>query len=212
MNEAIAIFQKSVQVVCLFGLVAIFAAYLGVLMYRTFGDVLRDTRLPLLALMPLFLISLHDAYSKSGGSVTPRAIVYWDEGIHDDGSSLDTNDWHTVNFKWRYDEWVIPTSVVSIRAFDKDGVYTNEIPVESGQLVANNIPIAEKQASVFMERESTNYFYYVEHSYIPDAPVVTNGVYHIQCVDGKDVWVPIGLTIREGNRIISPQITEESDE
>jgi hypothetical protein len=132
--------------------------------------------------------------------------------VSDDGTSLDTNDWHTVNFKWKYDEWVIPASVVSIRAFDKDVVYTNEIPVESCQLVANNIPISEKQASVFMERESTNYFYYVEHSYIPDAPVVTNGVYHIHAVGTNNVWVPIGLKIFDDSRIISPNKGDNNEQ
>jgi hypothetical protein len=55
-----------------------------------------------------------------------------------------------------------------------------------------------------MELDATNYLYFAEQSFIPDVPVVTNGVYHLHCIGGENVWVPIGAKIYDGVECISP--------
>lgn len=136
---------------------------------------------------------------------TPKAIIVaWDDGLHDAGTKVDTNDLRAITFKWTYDDWIPNVATVSIKAYDIHTV--NPDPnVDRGFYVCNGVPITDKTAMVLMETDATNYCYFVSQSYIPDVPVVTNGVYHIHAVGTNNVWVPIGLKIFEDSRIISPQ-------
>lgn len=133
---------------------------------------------------------------------TSTAKVYWDEGLRDAGTAIDTNDLRQITFKWSYEDWVPSVATVSGYAWDKSietpTDFDGSIPIFSG------VPVTDRQATVLMEQDATNYVFYVEQSYIPDAPVVTNGVYHIHAVGTNKVWIPIGLTIRDDFHIISP--------
>lgn len=133
-----------------------------------------------------------------------KAIIVWDDGLHDAGTEVDTNDLRTITFRWTYDEWIPNVATVSIKAYDIHTV--NQDPtVDRGFYVCNEAPITDRTAMVLMETDVTNYCFFVSQSYIPDAPVVTNGAYHIHAVGTNNVWVPIGLKIFEDSRIISPQ-------
>lgn len=133
---------------------------------------------------------------------TPKAEVYWDDGLRDNGTEVDTNNLQQITFRWIREDWVPPVAVVHGYAWHRSvGTPTgfdNSIPIFS------NVPVTDQQAIVMMEQDATNYVFYVEQSYIPDAPVVTNGVYHIHAVGTNNVWIPIGLTIRDDFHIISP--------
>lgn len=130
-----------------------------------------------------------------GGTKTPS--VTWDEGLHDSGSEIDTNDFRYVTFKWTYDPWIPDVATFKI------SYVTRENPENEPVLLAS-CPITDLLLSVVMESDATNYLFFAEQSFIPDVPVVTNGVYHIQCVGGTNVWVPIGLRIYDGERSIAP--------
>jgi hypothetical protein len=141
-----------------------------------------------------------------GGTKPPiiKAIIVWDDGLHDAGTKVDTNDLRNITFRWTYDDWIPNVATVDIKAYDIHTV--NQDPtVDRGFYVCNGVPITDRTAMVLMETDATNYCYYVSQSYIPDAPVVTNGVYHIHAVGTNNVWVPIGLKIFKDSRIISPR-------
>lgn len=135
---------------------------------------------------------------------TPKAIIMWDDGLHDAGTKVDTNDLRNITFKWTYDDWIPNVATVSIKAYDIHTVNPDPT-VDRGFYACNGVPITDRTAMVLMETDATNYCFYVSQSYIPDAPVITNGVYHIHAVGTNNVWVPIGLKIFEDSRIISPQ-------
>ena len=140
-----------------------------------------------------------------GGSKAIKPVIYFDSGLIDNGTDVNTNDMHTVYFRWGVESWVPPISLVKITAYDRNLVKTPaDIVNYTGDIVAENIPVLYGEANVYMENEFTNYTFFVEHSYMPDAPIVTNGVYHIQAVGGEKIWIPIGLTIKDDLHIISP--------
>ena len=205
MKEFAEIFGTTVLYVGIGGLVALAASVLIVAVKDPISDFMRDNdTFHVLLLTAMCLIGLHDAFSKSGGTVTPKAIIVWDDGLHDAGTKVDTNDLRNITFRWTYDDWIPNVATVDIKAYDIHTV--NPDPnVDRGFYVCNGVPITDKTAMVLMETDATNYCFYVSQSYIPDAPVVTNGVYHIHAVGTNNVWVPIGLKIFEDSRIISPQ-------
>lgn len=138
------------------------------------------------------------------GTKPPVLSVAWDEGLHNNSSYIYTNDLQRVHFAWTYDNWIPPRATVSIEAIEKDAVTTNMTLVATA-------PITDLSVEVIMERDATNYLFWVSQSFIPDVPVVTNGVYHVHCVGGTNVWVPIGLTINENGRPVSPPHTFLND-
>ncbi len=139
-----------------------------------------------------------------GGTKPPVLSVAWDEGLHNNSSYIYTNDLQRVHFAWTYDNWIPPRATVSIEAIEKDAVTTNMTLVATA-------PITDLSVDGIMERDVTNYLFWVSQSFIPDVPVVTNGVYHVHCVGGTNVWVPIGLTINENGRPVSPPHTFLND-
>jgi hypothetical protein len=132
---------------------------------------------------------------------TPRATVYHDEGLINVSYKIDTNDLRMITFTWGKEEWVPYMAIVKGYVWDKNSSYVGDF--DNGTLIFN-VPIMDETVNVIMESDATNYVYYLEQSFIPDAPVVTNGVYHIHSVGGNNIWMPIGLTIKEDSRIISP--------
>ena len=135
------------------------------------------------------------------GTKPPEFNITWDTGLHNNGSAIDTNELHHISVAWTYDSWIPPRSTFTFSAIPRDAESTNEL------FVVASVPITDLSFEAYMEREATNYLYFAEHSYIPDVPVVTNGVYHVHCVGGTNIWVPIGLTIRNGATTISPPQT-----
>ena len=128
----------------------------------------------------------------------PQFNITWDMGLHNNGSAIDTNNLYHITVAWTYEAWIPPRSTLTFSAIPKDAESTNEL------FVVATAPITDLSFEAYMEREATNYLYFAEHSYIPDVPVVTNGVYHVHCVGGTNVWVPVGVTIRRGATTISP--------
>ncbi len=126
-----------------------------------------------------------------GGTKPVRLSVTWDEGLHDAGSSVSTNDACEVTIRWTYEQWIPPVSTVTVSA----------MPIGSTNLAeVASAPIADLAVTARMDMAATNYAYLVTHSYVPEPAVRTNGVYHIDCFDTTNrVWVPRGVVItRDG--------------
>lgn len=183
---------------CLSGLLTIFLCYIISIVCNAFKIVSRGKYYA-------SMFGLMFGTMMVGGTKTdiPKALIYWDDGLHDAGTKVDTNDLRNITFKWTYDDWIPSIATVSIKAYDIHTVNPDPT-VDRGFYVCNGVPITDRTAIVLMETDATNYCYYVSQSYMPDAPVVTNGVYHIHAVGTNKVWVPIGLKIFEDSRIISP--------
>ena len=129
-------------------------------------------------------------------------LITWDDGLHNNGSVIDTNDLRRVELRWTFDEWIPSVATFTLSAIEKDT--PNPDPSQDRLFVVGSCPISDGAMSVVMEHEATNYLFFAEQSFIPDAPVVTNGVYHIQCVGGTNVWIPVGLRIYDGERSVAP--------
>lgn len=198
MKELFDIFSLSVLWVGLIGLALIVA--IGVFCLCKDAWTIYRLSKKRLIMIPLAVGAIIVGGTKPEGK--PKAQIYWDDGLRDNGSEIDTNDLRRITFKWAREDWVPAVAVVRGYAWHNSvGTPTgfdNSIPIFS------NVSVTDGQAIVMMEQDATNYVYYVEQSYIPDAPVVTNGVYHIHAVGTNSVWIPIGLTIKEDSRIISP--------
>lgn len=138
-----------------------------------------------------------------GGTKPPTLFIQWDEGLHNNGSYIDTNDLRRVEVRWTYDAWIPNVATFTLSAIEIDTV--NEDPTSNRLVKVATVPITDCALSAIMAREATNYLFFAEQSFIPDAPVVTNGVYHIKCVGGNNVWVPIGLKIYGDGETISPR-------
>lgn len=197
MRELFDIFSLSVLYVGLFGLAVLVA--IGVFcLCKDAWTIYRQSK-NLLIMIPLAIGAIIVGGTKPS---TPKAQVYWDEGLRDNGTEIDTNNLQQITFRWTREDWVPPVAVVRGYAWHKSvGTPTG---FDNSITIFSNVPVTAGQAIVMMEQDATNYVYYVEQSYIPDAPVVTNGVYHIHAVGTNSVWIPIGLTIKEDSRIISP--------
>lgn len=203
MKEAILrfseIFASGVMFVGLFGLTSMFVYYISKLMFRS-ANIISKGR-------SVFATSLMILIATIVGGTKPdhnKVIIHWDSGFKNYGYDINTNDLRNITFKWDYENWVPSIAKVDIRAYDMHTVNPDPY-VDRGFYVCNNVPITDKSVSVYMETDVTNYCFYVSQSYIPDAPVITNGVYHISAVGTNNVWIPIGLQIFEDSRIISPQ-------
>lgn len=125
-----------------------------------------------------------------GGSKPIRPLVVWDEGLSDDGTAVDADNPRMVEFRWRYASWVPSTATVTVEASGRlsaDGT--------NGIWVVGTAGVTNRALAVVMPSDATNYHYFVEQSYIPDAPVVTNGVFHLRCWGNRDAWVPKGVTV-----------------
>lgn len=144
-----------------------------------------------------------------GGSKSARLMIRWDEGLHDNGSRISTNDLRFAEIRWRYDPWIPNVATFTLSAIEISSV--NPDPAEGRLTVIGSCPITDLSMTVMMERDATNYMFFAEQSFIPDAPVVTNGVYHIKCVGGENVWVPVGLKIYGDGNVISPPPPEEEN-
>lgn len=110
-----------------------------------------------------------------GGTKPPKPYIQWDEGLHDNGSYIDTNNLNRIEIRWTYEAWIPNIATFTLSAVERDS--TNLFTIGTA-------PITDRSLSAIMEREATNYLFFAEQSFVPDAPVVTNGVYHVKCVDG----------------------------
>ena len=137
-----------------------------------------------------------------GGTKPIGPLITWDEGLHDNGSFIDTNDLRRVEVRWTYESWIPSVATFTLSAVEKDTV--NPDPASNRLFTVATVPVTNLALSAIMEHDATNYLFFAEQSFIPDAPVVTNGVYHIKCVGGENVWVPIGLKIYGDSELISP--------
>lgn len=134
-----------------------------------------------------------------GGTKPPNLNITWDEGLHNNGSLIDTNNMHHITIAWTYDFWIPTRSTLTVSAIPRNAKKsTDEL------FVVASVPISDMSLEAYMTMDATNYLYFAEHSYIPDAPVLTNGVYQVYCVGGTNVWMPIGVKIYNGAERISP--------
>ena len=136
-----------------------------------------------------------------GGTKAPLPQITWDSGLHDNGSEISTNDYRMITVKWIYDSWIPAAATFTLRAVPTT---PNPDPSVDRTFEVASVPITNLQLYAIMELDATNYLFFAEQSFIPDQPVVTNGVYHLRCVGGENVWVPIGAKIYDGAECISP--------
>jgi hypothetical protein len=137
-----------------------------------------------------------------GGTKPQTLSIVWDQGLRDAGSSISTNDTRMVDIRWSYESWIPNVATFKLS-------YVTKANPEPEPILVASTSITNLHLSVLMESDATNYIFYAEQSYIPDAPVVTNGVYHIKCIGGNNVWVPVGLKIYgDGNAILPPEAPE----
>jgi len=127
-----------------------------------------------------------------GGTKPMGHLIRWDTGLHDDGSVMSTNDYRLITVKWTYDSWIPNQATFTLRAIPNT---VNPDPSVDRMFEVASVPITNRTLTALMETDATNYLFYAEQSFIPDVPVVTNGVYHLRCVGGNDIWVPIGAKI-----------------
>lgn len=200
------ILREVVLLVGLYGLLAIAICCIISIIAKAFNIVSRGTYYgSMFSLMFCSIIV--------GGTKTPipEVLIEWDDGLHDAGSEINTNDLRYITFRWTYENWVPDISKIDIKAYDIHTV--NQDPtVDRGFYVCNGVPITDRSVNVMMETDATNYCFYVSQSYIPDAPIVTNGVYHIHAIGTNNVWIPIGLKIFEDSRIISPHKGDNNEQ
>ena len=138
-----------------------------------------------------------------GGTKPPKLYITWDTGLHDNGSEINTNDLRQIHIKWTYENWIPAVATFTLRATPISTVNPDP-PVDRTFEVAS-VPITNLQLYAIMEVDATNFLFFAEQSFIPDQPVVTNGVYHLRCVGGENVWVPIGAKIYDGVECIAPR-------
>ena len=112
-----------------------------------------------------------------GGTKHPLPLIHWDDGLYNNGSSIDTNDLRRLTVSWTYESWIPSVATFSLS-------YVTRLNPEPSPVLIGTCPITNLSMSVYMETDATNYMFYAEQSFIPDAPVVTNGVYHVKCLDG----------------------------
>lgn len=138
-----------------------------------------------------------------GGSKPVRLLVAWDEGLSDDGTAASADDPRMVEFRWRHASWVPAFATVTVSAAGRPGADGT-----NGIWVVGTAGVTNRALSAVMPSDATNYHYFVSQSYIPDAPVVTNGVFHLQCWGDREVWTPKGVRVYDGRggpwRRISP--------
>ena len=137
-----------------------------------------------------------------GGTKQPKLYITWDTGLHDNGSEINTKDLRQIHIKWTYDSWIPAAATFSLRAVPISAA--NQDPSVYRTFEVASVPITNLQLYAIMELAATNYLFFAEHSFIPDQPVVTNVVYHLRCVGGENVWVPIGAKIYDGAECIAP--------
>ena len=128
-------------------------------------------------------------------------LISWDAGLHNDGSFMSTNDYRFITVKWTFDSWIPNQATFTLKAIPTT---PNPDPTVDRTFEVASVPITNRILHAMMEMDATNYLYFAEQSFIPDVPVVTNGVYHLRCVGGRDIWVPIGAKIYNDAECISP--------
>lgn len=137
-----------------------------------------------------------------GGTKPPGLICTWDDGFALRSAVADTNDLRIASFAWRVMPYVPPTATATLSAIE---LHTyNPDPEVNRLFTVATVPMTNCALRAIMPLGATNYMYWMECSYIPDAPVVTNGVYHLRCVGGRDIWVPLGVEIYREAELISP--------
>ena len=139
----------------------------------------------------------------TGGGKTPTPQITWDEGLHDNGSEISTNDPRVVTFRWTFASYVPAISTITIHAIER------QARLDSDLFVVGSCNITDMSYGAQMSQDATNFLFYVEHSYVPPSPVETNGVYHLKAVGGGNMFVPIGLTIYSNERQMSPPKKED---
>jgi len=139
----------------------------------------------------------------SGGRKTPTPEITWDEGLHDNGSEISTNDPRVVTFRWTFATYIPAVATITIHAIER------QARLDSDLFEVGSCNITDLSYIAQMPQDATNYLFYVEQSYIPPTPIQTNGVYHLKAVGGNSVFVPIGLTIYNDWRQISPPKKED---
>lgn len=163
--------------------VAMGIVLLAVIVRMVAGAAISFRRVPCAAAISLMALW----FTYIGGTKPEQVMIRFDEGLYNDGTEVSTNNPHMITFRWRYDSWIPPVTTVTVSA--------NLIGATNGTIEVGTTSITNRQLIAYMETDATNYMYFVEQSYNPEPSVVTNGVYHIQCFDGVDVWIPKGLTI-----------------
>lgn len=132
---------------------------------------------------------------------TPTAMVAWDSYFTDTAYEINTNNYQQITFTWGVALGTPPNAEATFSAID---IHTYNIDATDRLFTIATVPMSDGTLTAIMETDATNYAYWAECSYIPDAPVVTNGVYHLQCIGGTNVWIPVGITIHDNGRCISP--------
>lgn len=136
------------------------------------------------------------------GTKKPVASVVWDEYFTHPSAEIPTNMPQRLVLAWRVAAGCPPTATATLSARVRTAADSNLVTVAT-------VPMTNLALSAIMETDATNYLFWMECSFIPDAPVVTNGVYHVACLGGTNVWVPVGLRIYGDGNAISPPAEAE---
>ena len=115
MKEIGVMLSGAVLIGCLFCLVVIVAGY--VLCHLVSGwNVWRKKR-NAVAMSAVAVVALI-----VGGSKPARLLIRWDEGLHDNGSRISTNDLRFVEIRWRYDAWIPDVATFTLSAIEINSV------------------------------------------------------------------------------------------
>ena len=159
-----------------------------------------------------------------GGSKIKNLDITWDNGLSDnysyitnaiapcdqypEGIELETNDLKVLVVKWSKAIYVPDFSTVTFYGLPRSNP-------EGDMTQLFTCSVTNYVYPVLMPDQVTNFVYYMENSYIPDAPTRTNGVYHIDAakidsdVDldamSKILTVPLGTSIQGDDTRIVPE-------
>lgn len=136
------------------------------------------------------------------GTKRPVPIVVWDEYFARRTAEISTDVPQRIDLAWGVAAGCPPTATATLSARLRTSADSNLVTVAAA-------PMTNLALSAIMETDATNYLFWMECSFIPDAPVVTNGVYHVACLGGTNVWVPVGLRVYgDGNLVLPPAEAE----
>ena len=166
-----------------------------------------------------------------GGSKGIRNLdITWDTGLSDDytyitnaiapcaqypeGVELETNDLRVLMVKWTKAVYVPDFSTVTFYGLPRSNP-------EAEMTALFTCSVTNLCYPVLMPDQVTNFVYFMENSYIPDAPTRTNGVYHIEAAkinsdedaetNNNVFTIPLGTSFREDGTKAIPEEGQPGD-
>ena len=226
MNETIKIFQYHTMVLGILGLMGI-AAWIAVARFGIHRGAARlmnalsshrKNRCVRLVENWLMFAFLGAAIVYAAWKPPKDLQITWDNGLSDNGSFYTNaipgmiyyDDARYLTVKWTKAAFIPDMATFKFWYGLKD--------TEDEMQLLFECSVTNLEMTVEMTAHPTNWVYYAENYYVPDIPIRTNGVYHIDAISTKDATeaisskeanaVPLGTQIYgDSTRIVPPEGT-----